>query len=131
MRDCIDGLLPCSLTSLQLAYCYAPLSSTTFPASLTELHLRGQSTDRPVPPVGSQPVLVPGCLPPSLLELYYDANAVIACGVLPPSLRLLHHGKGLEPCTIGLQPGCLPASLTELRWRQTGAGLLHWLQDDS
>ena len=116
VQVCIDRLLPRSLTSLQLAYCYAPLSSTTFPPSLTEMHLSGQDIENISPPSDSQPVLVSGCLPHSLEQLYYDANnAVIPCGALPPSLRLLYLGQGLEPCTIGLQPGCLPASLTELR----------------
>ena len=129
VSECIDGLLPRSLLSLYLDYGYAPLSSTTFPPSLTELHLRGQPSSPSVLLVVPQPVLVPGCLPPSLVSLHYDANAVIQCGALPPSLRLLHLGQTRVADAIGLERGCLPASLTELRWWRTGAGLLHWLED--
>ena len=91
VHKCIDGLLSRSLLSLHLDYGYAPLSSTTFPPSLTELHLRASSC-RDDPP-GIPAVLVPGCLPPSLVSLHYDANAVIPYGALPPFLRLLHLGQ--------------------------------------
>ena len=130
VRDCIDGLLPRSLTSLNLTYSYAQLSSTTFPPSLTELHLRGQPISRSVPPAGLQPVLVPGCLPLSLVSLHYHATAIIPCGALPPSLLLLHLGWWFGTVAIGLERGCLPASLTELRWMRTGADLLHYGLED-
>ena len=121
---CIDGLLPRSLLTMHITYHYAPLSSSTFPPCLTLLHLEGPTGGLAAKGAVS-PTLLPGCLPPALTELYYDAAVVIPCGALPPSLRVLHLGLRHNTTAVGLQPGCLPASLTELRWAgPIGSGLV-------
>ena len=107
--DCIDGVLPRSLRSLDVTYRWrSPPNPLTFPAGLTELTLSSW--------VGrcSQP-MVPGSLPLSLRSLKYDVAADIACGVLPPSLTFLMLGERHHH-VMGLQPGCLPAGLVELHW---------------
>ena len=112
VSTCIDGLLPPTLLSLQLWYNYAPLSASTFPAGLTELHL--QTNAHPNNPHRGDPLL-PGCLPPSLVSLYYDSAEDIPCGVLPSSLRLLHVTSHRLPGRVfRLLPGCLPDGLVEL-----------------
>jgi hypothetical protein len=42
VNSCIDGLLPSTLESLHIHYCYLPLTDRTFPPGLVELHLDTQ-----------------------------------------------------------------------------------------